>query len=226
MDSQKENDIKLYNKIYGDYINVESTESTVANYTKLAEEYEQDFVGLGYETPGDVAKLALKYLKGDNQQVLDIACGTGLVADALRNGGFKGEIDGIDGSPGMLNLAKAKQGVYRKLVEAFVNPGVNLPFDKTTYDAVVCSGGYGPGHLMPATLELLIDVTKAQGVIVFATRDNTQASDYVKELEATVKDLEDKGLWKKSDVIPTTYFRFDKEKGEPLKAIIYCFQKV
>ena len=46
-------------------------------------------------------------------EVLDLGCGTGLVAEVF--GGAVGAIDGIDLSPRMINRAKAK-GLYRTLV--------------------------------------------------------------------------------------------------------------
>ena len=51
-----EDKLQTLGKIYGDYICFDSSETTVTNYTKLAEEYEKDFVGLGYDTPHVLAR--------------------------------------------------------------------------------------------------------------------------------------------------------------------------
>ena len=161
-------------KVYTEYIDTSSTEATVTNYSKLAEDYEKDFVSCGYTTPRSVAKTALDYLKAqqnnENATVLDICCRTGLVADGLRSEGFLGTIDGIDASEGMLQVAKSKQ-VYRNLCNAFIVPEskIQVP-EQASYNAVVCCGGFGPGHLDPAALQRLADVTIPEGVIVFATR--------------------------------------------------------
>ena len=163
-------------KVYTEYIDTSSTEATVTNYSKLAEDYEKDFVSCGYTTPRSVAKTALDYLKTrqidyENATVLDICCGTGLVADGLRSEGFLGAIDGIDASEGMLQVAKSKN-IYRNLCKAFIVPEskIQVPEEQANYNAVVCCGGFGPGHLEPAALQRLADVTNPEGVLVFATR--------------------------------------------------------
>merc|ERR1711970_820285 len=59
--------------------------------------------------------------------VLDVACGTGLVGEALARRGFK-DISGLDFCRAMLDIAQ-KKGVYKHLVE-------------TTFDCVVMKGGF------------------------------------------------------------------------------------
>lgn len=72
------------------------------------------------------------------QRVLDVACGTGVVARrALSRVGATGDVTGLDAAPGMLAVAEQ------------VEPGVRwvegeagtLPFDDDEFDAVVCSFG-------------------------------------------------------------------------------------
>nr|XP_002129813.1 methyltransferase-like protein 27 [Ciona intestinalis] len=223
---------QLYNKIYGTYIDVSSTENTVSNYTTLAKDYETDFVGLGYETPRVIAQTALELIQDQkNSKFLDIACGTGLVAQELRKSGFKGGIDGIDGSAGMLELAKPKN-LYSQLKEAFIYPGIDMPFENNAYMGVVCSGGFGPGHLDPKVLVDLIRVCVSGGVIVFATRFNAVAGEYVSALNKEIERLEENGLWKKVKNFTTTYFDYDfsnqedPTKSEPLLASIHCYKKM
>lgn len=231
MDSQTPTDEQLYTKIYHSYINVNSSESTVENYTKLAEDYEKDFVGLGYETPLVVVQTALKYLAGEKTSlaILDVACGTGLVAEGLRKEGFEGDIDGIDGSSGMINIAKAKDKLYRDLRVAFIVPNEPMPYSDNMYDGIVVSGGFGPGHLMPESLGELVRITKRGGVIVFATRYNKQAGEYLKKLDFASEEMVKSGVWKKENVFQTNYFRFDLSAENPndnaLKALVYCFRK-
>lgn len=72
------------------------------------------------------------------QRVLDVACGTGVVARrALARVGPSGHVTGLDAAPGMLRVAEE------------VEPGVrwvegeagSLAFDDDEFDAVVCSFG-------------------------------------------------------------------------------------
>ena len=81
-------------------------------FDDYAEEFDQSLSGtLGYRIPEEIAKRLLDD-RADMSQVLDLGCGTGLVADAL-NGQFEA-IDGVDLSPEMLRLAE-QRGVYRAL---------------------------------------------------------------------------------------------------------------
>ena len=221
--------VDLYNKIYGKYIDVANTENTVASYEKLAAEYENDFVGLGYETPKEIAAEAVKYLQLNDAYVLDVACGTGLVGEALRSCNFSGLIDGIDGSKSMLELAQ-KRGIYKNLMEVFIYLDKPMPYSDNQFDAVVCSGGFGPGHLEPAVLKDLIRVVKYGGCVVFATRVNILADAYVQKLNLVIAELENQNFIKKENCISTTYFGFDATASKnneikPVDACIYTLRK-
>lgn len=220
--------IKVLNKIYGEYIDFESSTSTVSNYTKLADEYEKDFVGMGYDTPDVLAKTAVKNLANNctSTTIFDAACGTGLVADGLLKAGYKGTIDGLDGSSGMLQLAE-KKGMYKELVEAFIYPDKQLDVSDNHYDGVVCCGGFGPGHLEPASLRELVRIVKPGGVVVFATRYNEQATGYVRNLNEVMEQLVNEKKWVVKENYTTNYFDIDFCNNEKsLLASIYCYQKV
>ena len=75
-------------------------------------------------------------------RVLDAGCGTGAVAARLKLHGFD-LIDGVDLSPDMLKLAKAKN-LYRTLIEANLNKSFELPH--TPYTAIVSAGTFTTGH--------------------------------------------------------------------------------
>lgn len=220
-------------KVYTEYIDTSSTKATVTNYSKLANDYEKDFVGCGYTTPRVVAKTALEYLIGDiaDARVLDICCGTGLVADGLRVEGFSGAIDGVDASEGMLEVARSKS-TYRHLTSAFITPDKKLDVQDSLYNAVVCCGGFGPGHLSPDTLQCLVEATNQNGVVVFATRFNEAANTYVEQLEKEISHLESAGRIAVLSKQETTYFDVDFHKKvetgitQPLLATIYCCKKL
>ena len=85
-------------------------------YEAWAPSYEADLVGgYGY-TAHRIAAAAMAAARPDRAaSILDIGCGTGLVAVELAARGFT-TIDGLDASPRMLERARAK-GVYRNLIE-------------------------------------------------------------------------------------------------------------
>ena len=68
-------------------------------------------------------------LPRDSGHVLDVATGTGLVAEALLARGF--EVTGVDQSPGMLAGARARFGGRVELVEASADA---LPFADASFD--------------------------------------------------------------------------------------------
>uniref|UniRef100_A0A8C2QBT0 Methyltransferase like 27 n=1 Tax=Cricetulus griseus TaxID=10029 RepID=A0A8C2QBT0_CRIGR len=84
-------------------------------YDSWAPEYDQDVAALKYRAPC----LAVECLSGaplgppHDALILDVACGTGLVAVELQARGFL-QVHGVDGSPEMLKQAQAR-GLYQHL---------------------------------------------------------------------------------------------------------------
>jgi demethylmenaquinone methyltransferase/2-methoxy-6-polyprenyl-1,4-benzoquinol methylase len=68
-------------------------------------------------------------LPGDGGRVLDVATGTGLVAERLLARGFR--VTGLDQSPGMLAVARARLEGHAALVEGHANA---LPFPDGAFD--------------------------------------------------------------------------------------------
>jgi len=76
---------------------------------------------------------------GDEPLVLDVACGTGRVADALLNApSFKGYLVGLDGSERMLALARKKLSAHKDRFELHHHEAVPLPFEDNRFDLVTC----------------------------------------------------------------------------------------
>ncbi|XP_053940665.1 methyltransferase-like protein 27 isoform X5 [Cuculus canorus] len=84
-------------------------------YDGWAARYEQDVAALQYRAPVLAAAALAAALPGPPgaARVLDVCCGTGLVARELRRRGF-GLPDGVDGSAEMLARARGA-GLYREL---------------------------------------------------------------------------------------------------------------
>jgi len=74
-------------------------------------------------------RFMVERLPRDGGQVLDVATGTGLVAEALLARGFR--VTGLDQSPGMLAHARARFGDRVGLVEASADA---LPFPDASFD--------------------------------------------------------------------------------------------
>ena len=84
-----------------------------ALFDDYADNFDDNLTGaLGYRIPEEIAD-RLREEQADLSEVLDLGCGTGLVANAL-NGQF-GAIDGVDLSAEMLRQAE-RSGWYRTLI--------------------------------------------------------------------------------------------------------------
>lgn len=158
-------------------------------YEAWAPSYENDLVD-GYGcTAHRIAVEAMTVARPDRAaSILDIGCGTGLVAVELAARGFT-SIDGLDASPRMLDRARDK-GVYRDLIEGDVRrPGV---IATGRYDAVIAVGVFGGGHVGPEDLECFARPVRAGGAIVlYANGIPWVADDYPSHLRR----LEDDGVW-------------------------------
>ena len=96
-------------------------------YAEWATTYDRDvFSTLKVTGTNTIADLLHKHTTDiQSARVLDAGCGTGAVAARLKLHGFD-LIDGVDLSPDMLKLAKAKN-LYRTLIEANLNQPFGLP---------------------------------------------------------------------------------------------------
>ena len=158
-------------------------------YEAWAPSYENDLVnGYGY-TAHRIAAAAMAAARPDRAaSILDIGCGTGLVAVELAARGFT-TVDGLDASPRMLDKARAKR-VYRRLIEGDVRwPDV---VGSGRYDAAIAVGVFGGGHLGPGDLECLARPVREGGAIVlYANGIPWVANDYPSHLRR----LEEDGIW-------------------------------
>jgi len=71
-------------------------------------------------------------------RVLDIACGTGILADRIERELHPAEVYGIDMSEGMLNQARSRS----TKVHWLRGPAERLPFDDASLDAVVTTSAF------------------------------------------------------------------------------------
>lgn len=86
-----------------------------------------------------VAEPLLQALDGiAHPRLLDVATGTGRVPVALLQHGFRGQIVGLDLSPGMLAQAQSKLRPYRSRVALIRQEAGRLPFGDAAFDAVTC----------------------------------------------------------------------------------------
>jgi SAM-dependent methyltransferase len=98
-------------------------------------------------------------------KVLDVACGSGVVAmHAVRRGAV---VTGVDLAPRMLELA-SRLNPGCTFSEASVD---SMPFGDGAFDAVVCAFGVGHFPDPPAAVAECVRVACAQGICAFAWWD-------------------------------------------------------
>ena len=149
-----------------------SPDAVRALYRDWATSYDADFVAaMGYAYPGFLAALFRDHAREADAPVLDIGCGSGAVAEALRDvcGAALPRIDGLDLSPEMLAVAREKR-IYDRLIEADLL--ARLPVPDASYGALVSAGTFTHGHVGPAALDELIRIARPDAL--FALGINAQ----------------------------------------------------
>ncbi|XP_076025125.1 methyltransferase-like protein 27 [Genypterus blacodes] len=163
-------------------------------YNNWAENYDQHVAVLDYNAPRLAATGLSTHFTGDSEAalVLDVACGTGLVAKQLKEHGFKHFV-GIDGSKGMLDLAK-KTDLYQDLKQCMLGKEP-LPVQWGLFDVVVIVGGLSVGHVPVTVVRELCKAAKPGGYICMTTRHNKGNLVFKMDLELLLKQMEEEGLW-------------------------------
>ena len=76
------------------------------------------------------------------ERVLDVACGTGLVARlAAQYVGASGHVTGLDINPGMLAVARSLAPAQGATVEWREEDAMTMPFSDETFDVAFCQLG-------------------------------------------------------------------------------------
>ena len=115
---------------------------THATYTEFsgAENYQRHFVPT-IATPVSTELLATAALR-TGERVLDVACGTGVVARlAAASVGPTGTVTGVDVAPDMIDVAEATPVPDGTAIDWHLGDATSLPFDDGTYDVVLCQMG-------------------------------------------------------------------------------------
>ncbi|MEO1103596.1 MAG: class I SAM-dependent methyltransferase [Pseudomonadota bacterium] len=145
-----------------------SSRAARAHYDDWAARYEAENLGKGMRHPFIAAAYFARHMPVGEAPILDAACGTGLVGEALKVLGYK-QVFGCDLSEKMIRAAR-RYGAY----EAFASGDLTgLPFQDGTFAGFTCVGAFGPGHAPPHALDELARVTRPGGIGVFTLREDT-----------------------------------------------------
>jgi SAM-dependent methyltransferase len=142
------------------------TRVSFRNFTgTAAETYERYFVP-AIATPVSAALLEAAALQ-PGQRVLDVACGTGLVARlAAEHVGSSGTVTGLDLSPDMIKVARTASP---SAIAWHVGDATSLPFADNVYDVVLCQLGLMFMQNRQAAVAEMRRVTAPGGRVVVST---------------------------------------------------------
>ena len=132
-------------------------DETLKLYADWAETYDHTMLdGLTYRSPQQIAALTALTEERRDVRVLDVGCGTGLLANSLRAHGFN-RVDGLDYSAPMLSVAK-REGRIDKAFLRDLNESLGMGTE--CYDILASTGTFTHGHVgaecLPELLALLV----------------------------------------------------------------------
>jgi predicted TPR repeat methyltransferase len=142
---------------------IASTDEAAAVYRDWAAQYDDDvFTTLGFTGSARIAELLVAELVSRDDPVLDLGCGTGAVGARLHELGVT-TIDGVDLSPEMLDVARAK-GVYRELWTADLTAPVVID---QPYTASISAGTFTSGHVGASAVPALLHLVEPGGLVAW-----------------------------------------------------------
>lgn len=136
-----------------------------------------------YRVPSDFEPLARLFLKHvevkPGQRVLDVACGTGIVARLVAaQVGPSGHVTGLDFNAGMLAVARAHAPRSGAPVEWREGDAEALPFADESFDVVLCQQGLQFFPDRPAALREMQRVLAAGGQLGVCAWNSVERNPY------------------------------------------------
>ena len=147
----------------------------------LAESYERFMV------PSLFAPWATYLVQRANPQlaerVLDIACGTGIVARKVTPVvGSRGIVIGLDANPDMINMARIAAEQEHLTIEWYTNPAEQLPFPDENFDLILCQFGLMFFTNRHAALNEMRRVLKTSGRVVLSVWQGLESHPFYQTL--------------------------------------------
>ncbi len=153
-----------------DAYSLDGPDEVRALYRQWADSFDESFIErMGYVYHQTVVAIfagRAGAVLDDDEAVLDVGCGTGVVGEALRDLS-PAPIDGLDLSPEMLSVAAQKHNdgvpVYRNLIEANVLEPMDIA--DGSYGGLISAGTFTHGHVGPEAIDGLVRTVRVGGLI-------------------------------------------------------------
>ena len=117
----------------------EYKELTVKEFTKAADIYESDQAGIYEICKEDYPYISSELEKEDFTDLLDCGCGSGPMISLLYEKDPTKNYTGLDITPKMIEVARSKN---LEGVNWVIGDCENLPFEKDSFDAIICSNSF------------------------------------------------------------------------------------
>jgi len=173
------------------------------------DDYDTQMLAVGYKAPLWAVDYLMHLKLDSNVRILDVCCGTGLVARYLREKGFT-NIDALDSSEAMLQKAK-KKDLYKNYFCCPIGEGKRAPIAEGQYDVVTVAGGFAEGHMKPDAFEEMLRVLKVGGYVINVMRDENRrkVAIYKDSFDAQCRKLVEEGKWERvfEHVNPNYYMK-------------------
>uniref|UniRef100_A0A3P9L4A6 Methyltransferase like 27 n=1 Tax=Oryzias latipes TaxID=8090 RepID=A0A3P9L4A6_ORYLA len=196
-------------------------------YNSWAKNYDQHVAVLDYRAPTLAADSVLPHFSGSRKSaaVLDVACGTGLVAKQMKKRGFELFV-GVDGSDAMLNEAK-ESGLYRDLKQYLLGEEPFPALWAGSFDVVMIVGALSVGQVPVAVVRDLCEAAKPGGLICMTTRSNSDNLEYKTALERELQQMEKEGLWSCVEITEVTDWEraVSEQEDGYISGVVYLFKK-
>lgn len=117
----------------------EYKEMSIKEFTKAADKYETDHAGVYNMCKKDYPDVLAELEKEDFTDLLDCGCGPAPMLTLLKEKYPDKHYTGIDLTPKMIEVAKAKNMPDVNLI---VGDCENLPFEENSFDVIICSQSF------------------------------------------------------------------------------------
>jgi len=221
------------NQLIDDSHHCKNPQECVEYYNEWSKTYEDEVETLEYKGAELLAEVCFtqltKIIDQKSINILDIGCGSGKVGQLLmervkeKYGDEvikKINIDGVDGSAGMLELARKKEPqIYRHLYEEILLVDQPSSYVRVeSYDIVMGVGVFSPGHMsIDHITHFIVPAKKKSGIVIIGVRES-----WLKELnmEKKLKDLEDAKAWRLVEKVTKPGYRHE------VPGIFFIYERV
>jgi len=157
-------------------------------YSSWSKSYDDDVKKCNYSGPESLIKILVDMFKINGSRIIDVGCGTGLLSDHLDTDKYQIEVDGLDFSQEMLDIAKERDyytHLYQKNVY-LIDENV-----ERIYDFAISSGMFTHSHVEPRAIENILHLLTQYGSFMFTVRssycEKFNFDDYIKQLQSDKK---------------------------------------